>query len=415
MGLGAALIMPSTLSILTNTFHDPRERKQAIGIWSGVSGIGVAVGPWLGGWLLEHYWWGSIFLINVAVAVAGLVLGALLVPESRDPHAPRLDLPGALLSTGGLVALVWAIIEAPARGWTDPWVLAGFAVAVVVLAGFVGWELHTERPMLDMRFFRRRRFSVPSISIALVFFALFGSAFFLSIYLQTVAGFDALSAGVRILPIAVGLVLGAPLSMALAVRVGEKIPTVLGLLGIAGSFVVIAGTDVDTAYAPRILVAIVLLGFGIAFAMTPATEAVMGSLPRAKAGVGSAVNDMVRQVGGALGVAVLGSVLNAVYSARVSDALVGLPPPAAAAAGDNLQAAYGVAATMPGDGGATLLAAAEQAFVEAMDATVLVAAALVLLGALIAAVWLPSHGRHPDDPDEAEAAEGSGARVRPGS
>lgn len=404
MGIGGALIMPSTLSILTNAFTDPSERKKAIGIWSGVSGIGIAVGPALGGWLLEHFSWPSVFYLNVPVAGVGLLLGLLIVPESRDAAAPRLDWLGGLLSVAGLTTLVWSIIEAPDRGWTDPVIISGFAVSLVVLAGFTLWELRTPHPLLNVRFFANRRFSIPSVSITLVFFALFGSAFFLSIYLQAVQGHDALGAGIRILPLAIGMTFGAPLAMAIAQRIGEKIPLVFGLLLLSSSFVVIAGTTEGTGYW-RVFNAILLMGFGMGFAMAPATEAVMGSLPPSKAGVGSAVNDTVRQVGGALGVAVLGSILNSVYADRLSGSAVAeLPAPAADAAQDNVQSALAVAARLPAQAGEALASTAKSGFIDAMDTTVVVAAVVVAVGAVVALFLMPHHGQtRPEGPDEADS------------
>lgn len=414
MGIGGAVIMPSTLSILTNAFTNPKERKTAIGIWSGVSGLGIALGPALGGWLLEHFSWASVFVINIPVAAVAFVLGVVIVPESKAENAPRIDFVGGLLSVVGLVALVWAIIEAPDRGWSDPLVIAGFAAAVLVLVAFALWELRVEHPMLDIRFFKNRRFSIPTISITLVFFALMGSAFFLTIYLQTVQGYDALGAGIRILPLAFGLTLGAPLAMAVAQRVGEKIPVVAGLAMLAVSFVVIAGTSVDSSYG-RVLLSILLMGFGMGFAMSPATEAVMGSLPKEKAGVGSAVNDAVRQVGGALGVAVLGSILNSAYANRMASDVAQLPPAAAEAAQDNIQSAIHVASELPGGAGAALVDAAEQGFVHAMDVTVIVACAVVLAGGLLALLFLPHHGtpvgKHAGEPpaeEEHTSEDGSG-------
>lgn len=396
MGIGGALIMPSTLSILIDVFRDPGERKRAIGVWSAMAGVGIAGGPALGGWLLEHYSWGSVLLVNVPIVLAALGLGLWLVPESRDRRGPRLDLVGAALSCVGLVVLVWSFIEAPERGWTDPVTLGAMGVSLVVLAGFVAWERRTSAPMLPIRFFRNRRFSIPAAAIGLDFFALMGAAFFLSVYLQTVLGYDPLDAGLRILPLAVGLIAGAPMAMAAAQRIGEKWPTVAGLVMIAGSFWIFAGATVASDYAPRSLVAIVLLGFGMAFAMGPATESVMGSVPRSKAGVGSAVNDTVRQVGGALGVAVLISILNSVYTSQVTDAATQLPAAATDVVSDSVQGAYGVAADLPAAQASALVDAADVAFMDAMSATVLVAAGVALLGAIITLVWMPSHARAAD-------------------
>jgi len=201
MGVGGALIMPATLSIITNVFTDRRERAQAIAIWSATAGAAVAIGPVTGGWLLEHFWWGSVFLVNVPVVVVALVLGQLFVPTSRDPAARPIDVPGALLSIAGLMALVWAIIEGPG-GWSDPEILGGFALAAVLLAAFVLWERRTRYPMLDMAFFRNARFSAASAAIMLTFFAMFGSLFLLTQFLQSILGYTPLEAGIRLLPIA---------------------------------------------------------------------------------------------------------------------------------------------------------------------------------------------------------------------
>lgn len=393
-GVGGALIMPSTLSILTNTFWDPRERARAIGVWSGVASVGVAFGPALGGWLLEHFWWGSVLLINVPLAILGLITGYLLVSESRDPSRPRLDPVGALLSTAGLVAGVWGIIEAPTRGWTDGPVLGAFAAGVLILAAFAVWELRHPTPMLNLRFFRNLRFSASAACIALVFFGLFGALFFLAMYLQGVMGYDPLETGVRLIPLAVGLGLGAPLATWLSAKIGEKIPAAAGLLILTGAFAVMAGTGVDSGYG-RLLIVLILAGFGMTMAMMPTTEAVMGALPRAKAGVGSAVNDTSRQVGGALGVAVLGSVLHSVYSDRMSGHVAGLPGQAADTVRDNIIGALQVAARL-GPRAGHLVGQAQSAFVDAMSVTLIVAAGTAFLGAVVVAVWLPHRGVDPD-------------------
>ncbi|HWL32908.1 MAG TPA: DHA2 family efflux MFS transporter permease subunit, partial [Gaiellaceae bacterium] len=228
MGIGGAFIMPSTLSILTATFP-ARERAKAIGIWAGVSGLGIAIGPLAGGWIVENADWSWIFLVNVPFVIGALVAGRWLIPESLDPSAPRLDVPGFGLSTLGLVALVWAVIEAPSAGWTSPTILAGFGAAATLLLAFVAWERHTPHPMLDIELFRNRRFSAASGAITLSFFAMFGAIYFLTQYLQLVLGFSALEAGVRILPVAVGIALGGPLSAKLSERIGAKLVVASGL------------------------------------------------------------------------------------------------------------------------------------------------------------------------------------------
>ncbi len=414
MGVGAALMMPATLSILTNTFIDPAERKTAIGIWAAVSGLGIAIGPTLGGWLLEHFSWGSVFLINVPVVLLTLGLASILLVESKDAEAGRIDGVGAALSVVALSSLVFAIIEGPVKGWASAEALGAFGLGATAMAAFILWELRVDEPMLDLRLFRDRRFSVPAGAITLVFFSLFGTVFFLAIYLQAILGFSALEAGVRMLPIAFGLVIGSPLAMAMAKRTGEKWPTVLGLGFLAAAFAVIASTTTETDYWPQIPIQMLLMALGIAFAMGPATEAIMAAVPRAKAGLGAAVNDAVRQVGGAFGVAVLGSLLASAYSAAMADAAGDLPADAAAAAGDNVQGAFDVAATLPPEQAGALVATASEAFIDAMTTTTLFGLGAIVLGIVVVAVFMPSYGRDVDAPDlDEELEQLQAAEVRP--
>ena len=270
MGIGAALIMPATLSLLTNVFP-AHERGRAIGIWSGVSGIGIVVGPLAGGWLLEHFWWGSVFLINVPVTLVALVAGRFLLPTSKDPAAPRLDPVGALLSITGLVALLWSIIQAPTRGWGAPAVVVGFGLGAVVLAAFVAWELTCDHPMLDVRFFRNRRFSAANAAITMVFFAMFGASFLITQYLQTVLGFSAFSAGLRLAPMALTMLLVAPLSPRLVERIGTKVVVGTGLLLAAVGLFVVSGVPVSDGYV-RLVAGMVVLAVGMGLVMAPATE-----------------------------------------------------------------------------------------------------------------------------------------------
>src|SRR3954469_11787501 len=321
MGIGGAFIMPSTLSILTATFP-AHERGKAIGIWAGVSGLGIAIGPVSGGWLIEHYDWSSIFLVNLPVVVVALAAGRFLVPESRDESAPRLDVGGFVASFAGLTALTWGLIEAPDRGWSDPLVLVAFAVAVAVLAAFVVWERRVAEPMLQVTLFRNPNFSASSAAISLAFFALFGTVFFLTQYLQEVRGYTALEAGLRTMPVAAGLVLGGPLSAKLTERFGIRVVVPFGLLFVTAGLWLLSTADAASGYG-LIAGALVLLGFGIGNTMAPATDAIMGSLPEAKMSVGSAINDTTRTTGGTLGVAVLGSLLASGYR----DGMESLPVP----------------------------------------------------------------------------------------
>jgi MFS transporter, DHA2 family, multidrug resistance protein len=396
LGIGAAMIFPATLSIVTAIFP-PAERGRAIGAWAGMAGLGVVLGPVVGGWLLEHYWWGSVFLINVPIVAVVLLAGWLLLPESKDPAATPLDLVGAVLSTGGVAALVYGLIEAPDNGWTDPVTLAAFGATAVLLAAFVAWERYTPHPMLQMRFFRNPRFTAASIASTLAFFSVFGTLFLLTQHLQFVLGYTPLQAGLRIMPIAT-LVIGAPLGARLAERLGTKVTVVVGFTVAALGLWLVAGTDVGDGYAP-IAWALGVLGFGMGIAMAPATDAIMGSLPAAKAGIGSAMNTTTRQVGGALGVAVLGSVLTSAYRDQLAPALAGLPDQAATAAREQVGAAL-AAASQLGSAGGELAQAARAAFVDAMGTAALVGAAVALLGAAVALAFLPARPRAEAADDE---------------
>jgi DHA2 family multidrug resistance protein-like MFS transporter len=391
MGVGSAAIMPATLSILTNIFP-AEERPRAIAAWAAVSGLGIALGPISGGLLLEQFGWTSAFLVNVPIVVVAIVAGAILVPESRDESSPRVDVVGAGLSIAGLTAVVWGLIEASDRGWTDPLILGAFAGGAAVLGAFLAWERRTAHPMLDVEIFRNLRFSAASVSVTLVFFALMGTSFLLTTYLQTVMGYDALGAGVRLLPLAAGLIVGSRLSVALASRLGTKVVVAVGLATVAAALAVLSTADVGSGYE-LVAAALTLMGLGMALGMAPATEAIMGSLPPAKAGVGSAMNDVVREVGGTLGVAVLGSVLASSYGSGLGTAADGLPADAAAAASDSVGGAHEVAAQLGGETAARLIDAADQAFVHAMSTATTIGAAVALLGAAIALAFLPARAR----------------------
>jgi EmrB/QacA subfamily drug resistance transporter len=391
MGVGAAGIMPTTLSVITNIFPE-HERPKAIAVWAAVAGMGVAIGPIAGGWMIEHFDWTAIFLFNLPAVVVCLVAGRVLVPESRDPEAPRLDALGCGLSFAGLTGVVWALIEAPERGWTDAAIVGAGAAGLAVLGLFIWWERRCAQPMLDVSVFRNLRFSAASLSVTFVYFALMGVMYFLTSYLQSVLGHDALGAGLRMLPIAAGMLLTAKPSVLLTRRVGTKVPVASGLAAVAGALVLVCGFGVETGDTELSLV-LAMMGAGIGMAMAPATEAIMGSLPKAKAGVGSAMNDVVREVAGTLGIAVLGSVLASAYAGGMDGATAGLSGEAAAAASDSVGGAHAVAAQLGGDAATGLVASADSAFVDAMAATASIAAAVAIVGALIAAAFLPARAR----------------------
>ncbi|WBB52217.1 MFS transporter [Verrucosispora sp. WMMD573] len=381
MGLGGAAIMPATLSIISNVF-DPRERGRAIGIWAGAVGLAVAIGPVLGGLLLEHYWWGSVFLINVPVVALGVALVALLVPESRDPEPGRVDAVGVLLSVIGLVALTYGIIDGGEHGFGRPVVWASILGGVAVLAWFVRHERRSSHPALDVRLFRVPRFAAPVAMIGLVFFAAMGVMFFSSFYLQLVRGYSPLETGLLFLPFAVAQLVFAPRSATMVRRYGSRAVSVVGLVLTSVALGAFAFVDAATPIW-LVLVAFFLQGVGMANIMPPATESIMSALPREKAGVGSAISNTIRQVAAALGVAVIGSVLAAGYRNGIEPALVDLPPAADEAASESLAGAYAAAGQL-GPAGPQLIAAANDSFVSAMHLSAALAALVAAAGILVA-------------------------------
>jgi EmrB/QacA subfamily drug resistance transporter len=383
MGIGGALIMPATLSIITATFP-ANERPKAIGIWAAVAGLGIAIGPVAGGWLVEHASWHWVFLVNVPFVLAALAAGHALIPESRDPTQARLDPIGAAISTAGLGTLLWGIISASDRGWGDGLVVGALIAGVLTLAVFAWFETRTDSPMLDIRLFRNARFSAASAGITIAFFALMGLIFFLTQYLQSVLGYSPFQAGVRMLPIAGGLVLAGPLSARLAERFGAKLIVATGLAVVAGSFALLAQADGAGPYG-LIAAALALMGFGMGSAMAPATDSIMGTLDERHLSVGSAMNDATRLVGGALGVAVLGSLMSSSYRGAMHSA--------PAAAQDSVGAAHAVAAHLPGGAASALQAAADGAFVDAMHIVLYVGAGVLAIGVALTLRFLPPRAR----------------------
>lgn len=405
MGVGGALIMPATLSILTNVFTDPNERAKAIAMWASVGGLAVALGPVTGGFLLEHFTWSAVFALNVPIAVIALVAGRIAVPTSRDPQTPPLDVPGAVLSIVGLGSLVWAIISAGESGWTGQGPLTGFAVAAVASAAFVSWERRTPYPMLDVTFFKNPRFTAASLGVMLGYFAMFGSLFLMSQLLQFVLGYSALDAGIRLLPFALSMAVFSTVSTKLVDRFGTKLVVVGGMGIVALGLLWAASLGSGSTYVDY-LPGMLLMGTGIALTWAPTTESIMGSLPAAKAGVGSAVNDTVREVGGALGVAVLGSVLASQYTGAIAPTTTALPADAAHVAGDSLGGAVVVAQQVGGSAGAAILEAAQAAYLDGFGLALTIAAVVAAAGAAIAAIWLPARAEQPvaDEPELAEPA-----------
>jgi EmrB/QacA subfamily drug resistance transporter len=402
MGIGAALIFPATLAILTNTFTNPGERARAIGIWSATSGVAVAAGPIIGGWLLEHFWWGSVFFVNVPVVIAVVIGAAVFVPESRDRHVPALDWRGLLLSIAAIGAVVFTIIEAPEWGWLSVATIAGFLIATTLVAAFVGWELRTAHPMLPVRIFRNRRFSAASASITAAFFALFGFIFLITQYFQLIRGYSPLEAGLRTLPVAISIALASVSAPRVVARIGTTRVVASGLLLMATAFVWVSTASAATSYL-EIVGQMILLGVGLGATTAPATESIMGSVSLDKAGVSSAVNDTTRELGGTLGVAVVGSVFSSVYAHALRDGSTfrALPPEAQHATRESVGAAQQVAQKL-GAGAPDFLTDVSNAFLSGLGVACLVVACVALLGALAAARFLPARA-------DAEAQEGDGA------
>ncbi len=384
-GAGAALIMPTTLSILSNVFP-PHERAKAIGIWAGFAGAGGALGPLIGGFLLTHFWWGSVFLINVIIGGIALVAGGLVVPTSKDPDESPLDPLGSALSMLGFGALLFAVIEAPERGWTDGLVLTGFVAAVALLGGFVRWEHVNRQPMLDLSLFRVRRFATGALTISLAFFSMFGMFFIATQYFQYVRGDSALVAGFSMIPNALAMLVWAPRSQRLVERFGARTTVAGGLVLHATGFLLLSFSTQDTPYVLSGL-ALLVIGTGSGLAMAPTTAMIMSAVPMNRAGMGSAVNDTAREVGGAAGIAVLGSILATRYRSGMTQVLTRLPAQVAEVAERGVGQALGVASGAGGEQGALLGQAARDSFVDAMAVTLWVGSATALVCA-VAVLWL---------------------------
>ena len=380
-GLGAAFVMPATLSLLTTIFP-PHERRKAIAMWAGFAGAGGALGPIVSGALLEHYWWGSAVLVNLPIVAGVLVAVWVFSPTSRDPEATPLDPIGAGLSLVGLGTLVFGIIEGPERGWTDTLVVGSFVVAAIALAAFIGWERRSAHPMLPLSLFRDRRMSVGSGVVTTAFFVMFGLFFLFTQYLQFVRAYSPLAAGLATLPLALALVAVAPRSAALAERIGTGSVMTMGFILIAAGFALLAIVGSDTAYLV-IAVAMALLGAGMSLTAAPATASIMSAVPPAKAGVGSAVNDTTREVGGALGIAVLGSLASASFRSGLDLGGLNISAQWADAAKESVASATFIGRSMQNP---DLLARSGEAFTDAFNTVSLVAAVLMLISAATVAV-----------------------------
>jgi len=392
MGIGAALVFPATLAILTNVFTDPTERAKAIGAWSAVSGMAVAFGPVTGGILLEHFWWGSIFLVNVPIVAIALLAGWFLVPTSRDPDSGAFDWVGTVVSILGVGLLVYTVIEGPHAGWNSVATIGGFIGAAALLAVFVVYELRREHPLLDVRVFRIARFSAAAGSIAIAFFTLFGFIFIVTQYFQFVRGYSTLSAGLHTLPFAIFAAITAPNAARLALRFGPRRVVGTGLLTMMIGFIIIGFCDADAAYFGPVVISMAFIATGLSLVTSPSTAAVMSSLPKEKAGAGAAVNDTTREIGGTLGVAVVGSVFASIYAPKIGEFLAKfpqVPAEAVTAAKASMAAAIVVASQAPAEVQELFRTSASDAFMQGMHLGCFVCAGVALCGSIAAFIFLP--------------------------
>ncbi len=404
MGLAGAAMMPSTLSILTATFTNPKERPQAIALWAATFALGLGIGPLVGGWLIEHYDWSAVFYVNLPIVAIGLIGGYFFVQDSRDQRVRKIDIPGSVLSITGLFALVYGIIQGGANGWTAGDVLIAFGAAVVLLGAFGIWEWRSPHPMLPLSFFRNMSFTGANMALALVSFALMGSNFFISQYFQSVHGYSPFAAGIRLLPMAAVSFMASAVSAKLAQWIGTKIAIGTGILLAAGGLLYLSLTlQVDTSY-PMVVLGMSIMSLGMGLTMSPATNSIMGSTPVDRAGVGSAMNDTTRLVGGALGVAILGSLMNSIYIARIDALSATLPLDLFAMVRSSIQGAH-IAAGQAAAMGQTALAdsivqSANQAFVSGMVRAMLVSAIIMAAASVVTFIILPTRVR----PAESESA-----------
>jgi EmrB/QacA subfamily drug resistance transporter len=387
MGAAAALIMPSTLSILINVFP-VEERAKAIAIWASFTGAAGALGPPISGWLLGHFWYGSIFFINVPLILLALIAGRFLVPKSRDPKEAPLDPVGAVLSVIGIVSLVYGLIEAPSNGWMSATTLGSFVIAAVVLTVFALWEYHHREPMLDIRFFRNPAFTTGTVGLMLVFLGMYGVMFLLTQYFQLVLGFTALGAAIRLLPMPPIMLIVSPQTPRLCARFGAYRVVATGMLFIAGGFALLSRVGVHTPYI-YVLCSLIPFISGMALTMSPMTSSIMSAVPARRAGAGSAMNDASRELGAALGIAVLGSVAASKYSSSLDRVIRHLPAQLQAQARSSLTGAQQVASQLPHPAGAIVHAGANAAFIDGIHLACAVGAGLAGAAAVLVIRWLP--------------------------
>lgn len=403
MGLGAAFVYPTTLSILSNVFTDRAAKAKAIGVWGATTGVGVACGPILGGLLLESYWWGSVFLALSAAAAISIAATLAVVETSKDPATPRIDFGGLALSVLAVGSLVYTVIEAPEHGWGSWTTIIGFGLAAILFGTLVLWERGRDEPMIDVTLFTNMRFTAASVSVTFAYFALFGFIFLITQYFQLVRDYGPLETGLKFIPVATAIAIGSVVGTLLAVRIGNKLVVTTGLLLFTTAFVWIATLSTSTSYL-EIAGQMIPLGLGLGLTSAPATEAIMGAVPLNKAGIGSAMNDATREIGGTLGVAVIGSVYSSLYASTMADsaATQQLPENVRSLVEESVGAAdiasERLAAGGNSAGAQAVSDAAATAFLDGLSVGAYVAAGVTLIGAAIAFLFLPARPREQSTP-----------------
>ena len=400
MGIGAAIIFPASLSSLTAAFRDNKERAQAVAAWAATFALGMGIGPLIGGWLLNNFHWSSVFYINIPIVIIGLIGGQIYIQESKADKPRPIDIFGAVLSIGALFALVYGLIQAGRDGWTAGNVLASFAIALVLIVGFAVGERRSKNPMLPLEFFKNPSFSGANIALTLVAFAMMGSFFFISQFLQSVQGYSPLSSGVRLLPMAAASFVSAAISAKIAARFGIKLTVASGIfIASAGFFYFAAIAAVNTSYS-TLAAAMVVTAIGMGLTMSPATNSILGSIPVSKSGIGSAMNSTTRQVGGALGIAILGTVLNSVYLSTVNNTNwpAALPDPALNGIRSSIQGAHVVAQTIPNPSLAKFITdTANQAFVTGSVRALVVSGVIMMVAGVVTLAILPGKIQPPEE------------------
>lgn len=402
-GLGAAFLMPATLSIIVSMFEG-HARARAIGFWAGVGGIGAAAGPLLGGWLLQNFWWGSVFLINVPIAVVAIVGALFVLPESRAEVPAPLDPVGVILSAAGFAALTYALIVAPIEHWASVTVLSLLAASAVLIAAFMIWDGRRPHPLFDLDLFRNRTFSSGIGALTSVFFAMFGTSFLLSQYIQFVKGYDVFGVGIRFLPLALGSLVTSNLAARVTARFGLRRVLLTGMVEVAVGLGVVAVVPMDSSYL-WVGLAFGLIGTGMGLAIAPASNAVMSTLPPDKVGAGSGIRGTVQLLGGSFGIAIVGSLATSHYRSHVEASfdgrLAGVPHPLRATISDQIGRAVGAVHQLPAGVGRAVIGVADRAFVSGMHLAALIGCSVVVVAIVAVAAFVPAETAPVDAAEDA--------------